>query len=71
MGGEYQVLGVKLYDSGDFRWGMENGDEYKEIDISKFPDLEAEYKAKFMAQFPQFSHHMEKPFSMLMFTHYS
>jgi hypothetical protein len=71
MGGGYHVLGIKLYDSGDFRWGMEGGDEYREIDISKFPEMEASYKAEFIKKMPQFAHYMEKPFSMLIFTHYS
>lgn len=71
MGGTYHVLGIKLYDSGDFRWGLEDGDEYKEIDVSKFSEIEAKYKSEFIKKMPQFAHHMEKPFSMLIFTHYS
>lgn len=71
MGGKYHVLGVKLYDSGDFRWGMENGDVYKEIDVARFADTEAEYKAEFVKKLPRFAHYMEKSFSMLIFTHYS
>ncbi len=71
MGGKYHVLGVKLYDSGDFRWGMEDGDVYKKIDITKFPEMEASYKAEFIKKMPQFAHYMEKPFSMIIFTHYS
>jgi hypothetical protein len=71
MSGEYHVLGIKLYNSGDFRWGMEGGDVYKEIDVTKFAEMEAGYKAKFLKKMPQFAHYMEKPFTMIMFTHYS
>lgn len=71
MGGKYHVLGIKLYDSGDFRWGMENGDVYKKIDISTFAEKERIYKDQFIRQFPEFRTMMDQPFSMLMFTHYS
>ena len=71
MGGKYHVLGVKLYDSGDFRWGMEDGDVYKEIDVARFAEMEAEYKAEFVKKLPQFANYMDRPFSMMIFTHYS
>lgn len=71
MCGEYQVLGVKLFDSGDFRYGCEQGDEFAIINREKLNLLEAEYKEKFCAQFPQFAHIMQQPFEILVFTHYS
>jgi hypothetical protein len=71
MGGEYIVLGKRLYDSGDARWGFEQGDFYREIDTSLFDQREAAYKTKFRVQFPQFAHYMDQPFKLMMFFHWS
>jgi hypothetical protein len=71
MGGRYHVLGVKLYDSGDFRYGMEDGDHTKILDVAQFGEMEKVYKAKFVQQFPQFSHLMDQPFCLIMFAHHS
>jgi hypothetical protein len=71
MGASYQILGIKLYGSGDFRWGMENGDGCRKIDVSEFPHLEAQYKHDFMTMFPQFADLMKSQFDLIMFTHYS
>src|ERR1035437_10463759 len=56
MGGDYIVLGKKLFDSGDFRWDMEDGDDFKEIDPDELADIERDYKLAFIVGFPQFAH---------------
>lgn len=71
MGGKYIVLGDRLYDSGDARWGWEDGDQYKEIDTSEFDQREAAYKTKFRVMFPQFAHYMDQPFKLMIFFHWS
>ena len=44
MNGEYMILGVKLFDSGDARWGFENGDIFAEIDLNTLSTLESGYE---------------------------
>ena len=70
MGGDYIVLGKKLFDSGDFRWGMEDGDAFKEIDTNDFGRIERDYKLAFILCFPQFNELMIPKFKILAFTHY-
>lgn len=70
MGGEYIVLGTKLFDSGDFRWGLEDGDSYKEIDLTTLDELESKYKERFKVLFPNFLDIIAQPFKIIMFTHY-
>ena len=70
MCGEYMVFGTKLYDSGDFRYGMEDGDTWKTIDPSVLSKTEEAYKWIFVKKFPQFVHYMNEPFKLIIFTHY-
>lgn len=70
MCGEYIILGEKLFDSGNIRWGMEDGDECKQIDIEDLKQIEADYKEKFVKCFPKFAYFMDAPFKLIMFTHY-
>lgn len=71
MGGEYFVFGNILYDSGDARWGFEDGDDFTEIDLSTLADREEKYKQEFIAKFPTFAHLMDRPFKLMTFAHYS
>lgn len=71
MNGEYMIFGEKLFDSGNIRYGMEDGDECRLINPDSFKLLEEEYKKEFCKWFPQFKYMMEAPFQMIMFTHYS
>ncbi len=68
---EYMILGKCLFDSGDFRWDMEDGDDLQEIDLAQLPKYEIEYKEKFRKFFPEFAHLVDKPFKIMTFTHYS
>lgn len=71
MGGDYMILGTKLFDSGDFRWGLDNGDAYKEVDIASFPQIELAYKSAWRAKFPALADLVDKPFGLIVLTHYS
>lgn len=71
MNGEYMIFGQKLFNAGNVRWGMEDGDECKQIDIAEFPALEKEYKEEFCKVFPEFKHYMDQPFKLICITHYS
>ena len=70
MSGDYMVFGTTMYDSGDFRYGMEDGDNWKEIDIGFLTKAEEAYKWIFVNKFPQFAHYMNEPFKLIIFTHY-
>lgn len=70
MCGKYIVFGTKLYDSGDFRYGMEDGDTWKDIDLGVLKNVEEAYKFVFNKKFPQFAHYMDQPFKLMIFTHY-
>lgn len=70
MNGEYIIFGEKLFNGGNVRWGMEDGDECKQIDVSEFPEMERKYKEEFCKWFPKFKHYMDQPFRLIMFTHY-
>ena len=71
MGGEYIIFGEVLFNSGDDRWGFENGDQYKEIDPTDFIDIEYYYKHKFVDKFPQFKDLITHPFKLITLAHYS
>jgi hypothetical protein len=71
MSGEYMMLGHILFDSGDFRWGFENGDVMKTIDSSLFGKIEADYRAAFALKFTGFEHLLAQPFELHVFLHWS
>jgi hypothetical protein len=71
MSGEYIIFGEKLFDSGDYRYYFEDGDSFKEIDLSKLSDIETNYQQQFVAKFPQFKHLMDQPFKVMTLAHYS
>lgn len=70
MSGEYMILGEILFDSGDARYGFEDGDAFQEIDFSDLEGMEAAYKALFEKKFPEFKHYMSAPFKLMMQAHY-
>ena len=71
MCGEYMVFGQLLWDSGNFRWGVEEGSQFMKIDMVSLPKIEAEYKQAFVKKFPTFADYMDRPFDLLVFTHVS
>jgi hypothetical protein len=71
IGGKYTIFGEVLFDSGDARWGFEDGDHFKEIDLSMLSEIEANYKKKFAEKFPQFKHLVEQPFKVMTLSHHS
>jgi hypothetical protein len=71
MMGEYMVLGHQFYNSGDIRYGMEDGDQFKALDVSKLAELEQNYKQNFIKYFPTLVDLMTPPFEIIVFTHWS
>jgi len=68
--GEYMVFGELLWDSGNFRWGLESGQGFKAIPVNNLSEIEQQYKEQFIKKFPQFAHYMNDEFHILTFTHY-
>lgn len=70
MGGEYIIFGHTFYDSGDLRWcdDLENG--IIEIDIDDLATVAENYKAAFIAKFPNFKHLVDASFKLMTFVHY-
>lgn len=71
MTGEYMVLGSRLYNGGDMRYGCEDADGFTTLDLDKLDGMETEYKQEFCTLFPQFADLINQPFEILMFTHWS
>jgi hypothetical protein len=72
MGSEYMVFGVRLYDSGDSRWGeMINSNE---VDISHnvLDQMRWDYMSNFKRLYPnQFEWLNSKPWRLVNLVHYS
>ena len=71
MCGEYMVFGTVLFDSGDMRWGFEDGDQYREIDVPSLTQLEYDYKESFRRKFSRFKHLIDEPFKLMTLAHFS
>lgn len=71
MCGEYVILGRILFDSGDMRYGFENGNSFVQVDVNKLPVFEALYKDAFIKKYPDFTHFVDKPFKLMTLAHYS
>lgn len=71
MSGEYLILGEILFDSGDYRWGFEDGDTYKEHSHTKLIEKEQAYKTAFISKFPEFKDLVKEPFKVISVVHYS
>ena len=72
MGGVYMVFGVRLYDSGDARWGeMVNSNEV-EINDAILEQMQSEYMNKFKQLYPdQYEWLAAKPWRLVNLVHYS
>lgn len=70
MGGEYTIIGTLLFDSGDLRYSNIK-DELTITEVSSLQELERQYKEKFVAKFPKFSHLVEDEFKIITVAHYS
>lgn len=58
MIGEYFVFGIRLYDSGDFRWCSDMND-YQEIDLSNLKQKKEQYITNFASLYPDHVHLLE------------
>lgn len=72
MSGEYMVFGVRLYDSGDSRWGeMINSNEV-EVNDAILETMRSEYMNKFKQLYPdQYEWLAAKPWRLVNLVHYS
>ena len=72
MVGEYMVFGVRLYDSGDSRWGeMYNSNEV-EINQTILDNMKNKYMENFKRLYPdQYEWLAEKPWRLVNLVHYS
>ena len=69
---DWLIFGIKLYDSGNFRWGDDlSGDDFKTFDTGKLWAQEAEYRKKFKEKFPQFTELINQPFELFSFIYYT
>ena len=68
MCGEFIVLGIRLYDSGDFRYCEDMGnDDFKPFKIGDLWKKEIEYREAFGRKFPQFVELINQPFEIFSF----
>lgn len=71
MGGEYLLLGRKLFDSGDLRWN-DIEDTWVDIELDKLPQIDVEWRNAFREVFPQYAYLIENVTSKLItFMHLS
>jgi|NOAtaT_7_FD_contig_41_6584376_length_1349_multi_3_in_0_out_0_3 hypothetical protein len=72
MGGEYFIFGKPLFQSGSLRWGFEEGDFYKELDLQSLTELEVKYREEFGKKFPNHVHLLgSEPFKLISLIHFS
>jgi hypothetical protein len=72
MSCEYIVFGVRLYDSGDSRWGEMTNSNEVEINDKILDQMKQEYMEKFKKFYPaQYGWLAEKPWRLVNLVHYS
>lgn len=71
MSREYFIFGINLFNSGNLRWGFEEGDFYKELDLQSLTDLEVKYREEFGKKFPKHVHLLgSEPFKLISLIHF-
>lgn len=71
-GCEYMVFGVRLYDSGDSRWGEMVNSNQVEINDAILESMREEYMVKFKLRYPdQYEWLAAKPWRLVNLVHYS
>ena len=72
MSGEYMVFGVRLYDSGDARWGEMTNSNEVEISQKILDAMREEYMTQFKRLYPNhFEWLAAKPWRLVNLVHYS
>jgi hypothetical protein len=72
MSGEYMVLGVQLYDSGDARWGEMTNSNEVDIYPEKMENLRHDYMERFKQLYPdQYEWLAAKPWRLVNLVHWS
>lgn len=69
MGGEYIVIGKKLFASGDSRWEAMDG--FTEIDVSDLESHQREVIAIVTRHIPSFVNVLSGKWKLMTFVHYS
>lgn len=72
MSGKYIVIGEVLFDSGDARYGFEDGDALALISVGGLSLVEESYKQNFRKYFPEKFHYiLDSEFKIITFSHYA
>lgn len=72
MSGKYFIFGIPLFQSGNLRWGFDDGDFFKEINVDNLKELEAKYREDFGKKFPDHVHILgSEPFKLVSLLHFS
>lgn len=69
MGGDYIVIGAKLFESGDSRWDAMSG--FEEIDVSGLPERRSVAEKALEAEMPDYKHLWQGEWKLMSFVHYS
>jgi len=70
MSGEFMVFGIKLWDSGDARYGYAGGESFASFDPNNLADQRNEYIARFKEVFPDFAHIVDEKWLIHSFAYY-
>jgi hypothetical protein len=72
MSGEYMIFGQLLFDSGNMRWGFEDGQQYAESSLDNLEGIAVYYCRNFAQKFPKFQD-LIKPedFKIMSLVHFS
>lgn len=70
MGGDYMVIGYRLFTSGNIRWN-DVEDTFVEIDTSMLTNYRVDVMQEFAKYFPKFTSILDKEWKMMTFIHYS
>lgn len=72
MSCEYMVFGVRLYDSGDARWGEMTNSNEVEINDAILEQMRSTYMSNFKTLYPeQYEWLASKPWRLVNLVHYS
>lgn len=72
MSGKYMIFGEPLFDSGNMRWGFEDGQVYAEIPLDNLQSIAEIYCNDFAEKFPKFKDLIKsEDFKLISLMHYS
>jgi hypothetical protein len=72
MSGKYMIFGQLLFDSGNMRWGFEDGQQYTEISLDNLEGIATYYCRNFAQKFPKFQNLIKtEDFRVMSLVHFS